>query len=103
MGTATCINTLAAEIHATAVQKGFWDPGLDTNLGTRLMLIVTELGEAMEEYRRNGVTDHFGEELADVFIRLLDVAEGYGVDLGAAVDAKMTRNRERPRLHGKRF
>ena len=66
------LNQLADLCHTIAVEKGFWDE--KRNRGEALMLIVSELAEAMEAYR---IQDHenFKEEIADTFIRLLDNAE----------------------------
>lgn len=38
------------EAHKTAKEKGFWDNG-ERNLGELLMLVVSELGEALEAHR----------------------------------------------------
>ena len=46
------INELIAESHNTAKEKGFWD-NKDWNLGEKLMLITSELGEALEADRKN--------------------------------------------------
>lgn len=43
------LNGLRDRIHATAKEKGWWEDERD--LGTILMLCVTELAEALEEYR----------------------------------------------------
>lgn len=43
------------------------------------------------------------EELADILIRTGDLAEEIGVDLQAAVVAKMAKNQGRPHKHGKDF
>lgn len=43
------LNDLAKEIHATAAEKGFWDK--DRNMGEMLMLMTSELAEALEEHR----------------------------------------------------
>lgn len=45
----------------------------------------------------------FVEELADVLIRVLDLAAGENVDIGAAVIEKHRYNASRPAMHGKRF
>lgn len=46
------INETIAAAHKTAKEKGFWDKP-DWNLGEKLMLVVSELGEALEA-DRNG-------------------------------------------------
>lgn len=65
----------------------------------KLALIHSEVSEALEAYREEDETG-FAEELADVGIRLLDLAFGMGVDLEAEMRAKMDRNRQRGWKHG---
>lgn len=84
--------------HATAVEKGFWDQ--ERNIGEALMLIVTELAEAMEAYRVQD-QDNFREELADTFIRLLDLCGGLNIDIEQEIYKKAQRNKTRPYKHGK--
>lgn len=45
------INDLIKRAHDTAKAKGFYERG--QNVGERLMLIVSELGEALEAHRKN--------------------------------------------------
>jgi NTP pyrophosphatase (non-canonical NTP hydrolase) len=45
------INRYIKEAHKTAVEKGFYPEGEDKNIGEMLMLIVSELGEALEAHR----------------------------------------------------
>jgi NTP pyrophosphatase (non-canonical NTP hydrolase) len=66
------------------------------------MLIVSELGEALEGLRHDDI-DNFKEELADVAIRLGDMCGGLNIDLEDEILKKMEKNRNRPRLHGKKF
>ena len=49
MTTTTNLNDLAKQIHENAVAKGFWDE--PRNTGEIFMLIVSELGEALEADR----------------------------------------------------
>ena len=96
MITPTNLNDLAQQIHANAKAKGFWDE--PRNTGEVFMLIVSELGEALEAHRsgkRVGESIDFGVwgimvyghfkqsferevkgtfegEIADVVIRILD-------------------------------
>lgn len=92
--------------HGLARQSGWW-----TNLETgerrakpvpeALMLIVTEVGEAMEAWRKNRNDDHLPHrpgievELADVVIRVFDFAGGHGLDLAGAVAEKLAYNAQR--------
>ncbi len=66
----------------------------------KLMLVVTELSEAMEAYR-HGDMENFNEEIADTFIRLLDMCGRLHIPLQEAVMKKMLKNFERPKKHGK--
>lgn len=75
--------------------KCSWD-----NIPEKLMLIVTEASEAMEAYRNND-RDNFNEELADIFIRLLDMCGGLEVNIQLEVKAKMIKNFDRPYKHGR--
>jgi len=94
--------------HENASAKGFHETtprfgqeGQDVrHILSWLMLIVTELAEAAEAARVGDIAN-FGEECADVLIRLADVCAALGIDLEAEVIKKMTRNAERPHMHGK--
>jgi NTP pyrophosphatase (non-canonical NTP hydrolase) len=92
------INELAKLCHSIAKEKGFWET--ERNVGEALMLIVTELAEAMEGHRKQ---DHanFREELADAFIRLLDLCGGLGIDIEEEIYKKSLKNKNRPYKHGK--
>jgi NTP pyrophosphatase (non-canonical NTP hydrolase) len=90
---------LAEEIHETAVEKGFWEGG-SRNFLEALMLIVSEAAEACEAYRKQQ-NDKIPDELADIMIRTMDLAEGFGIDIQDAVVKKMEFNRTRPYKHGK--
>ena len=92
------LNDWARLCHEIAVSKGFWDE--ERNIGEALMLIVTELAEAMEAHRTQE-QDHFREELADTFIRLLDLCGGMGIDIEQEIMLKSDKNRGRPYKHGK--
>ncbi len=84
--------------HGIAREKGFWEK--DRNVGEALMLVVTELAEAMEGYRHQD-KDNFREELADTFIRLFDLCGGLGIDIQAEIEKKCEKNKARPYKHGK--
>jgi len=99
------IRQMQAEIHRTAVEHGWWEA--DRPVGEVLMLVVTEIAEAMEAYRigdpdSEKIPGHskLAEELADAVIRILDYAGGAGIDLEAALRAKMAYNETRPYRHG---
>jgi NTP pyrophosphatase (non-canonical NTP hydrolase) len=71
------------------------------NLPTSLMLIVTEIAEAMEGHRKDLMDDHLPHrkmvevELADAVIRIFDTAGSHGYDLGGAIADKMLYNQSR--------
>jgi len=67
----------------------------------KLMLIVTEVAEAMEAYRDDNRAN-LGEELADIIIRTLDLCGGLGIDIQGAVMRKMEINFTRPRMHNRK-
>jgi len=92
------LNQLAEICHAVAVEKGFWDK--ERNIGEALMLIVTELAEAMESHRLQD-KENFKEEIADTFIRLLDLCGGLGIDIEEEIAKKAEKNKKRPYKHGK--
>ena len=92
------LNELAQLCHSIAVEKGFWEK--ERNIGEALMLIVTELAEAMEAHRIKDDAN-FKEELADSFIRLLDLCGGLGIDIEDEISKKSTKNKNRPYKHGK--
>jgi NTP pyrophosphatase (non-canonical NTP hydrolase) len=92
------LNELAQICHSIAREKGFWEK--ERNMGEALMLIVTEIGEAMEGYRHQD-QDNFREEIADTFIRLLDLCGGLGLDIETEIAKKCEKNKSRPYKHGK--
>jgi NTP pyrophosphatase (non-canonical NTP hydrolase) len=98
------LDAMGAELHVWARQQGFYDreadnPSLPVE---KLMLIVSEVSETLEALRDDD-RDHEAEEVADIFIRVLDYAAWRGISLDHHVAAKMEKNRARPRLHGRAF
>ena len=99
------------------LQRRAWDTvetkGLHDNLRAlpvreatmiRLALIHTEVSEALQEVKRKGVhegnTRVIGEELADILIRVADLAEELKIDLEQATKDKLTVNDLRPYKYG---
>lgn len=109
------IREISEEIYEWRFGHGFYTPESlssekerDMMLG-KLGLVVSEVAEAMEAVRMIA-PDHFAsanryrefsEELADVVIRVFDIAFSMKVDLEAEIEKKMAANRARPHRHGK--
>lgn len=72
------------------------------NVGEKLMLIVSEVAEAMEGHRKNLMDDKLPHrsmvevELADTVIRIFDLAGAMKLDLGGAMEEKLNFNKTRP-------
>jgi NTP pyrophosphatase (non-canonical NTP hydrolase) len=77
---------------------------LNLEIVKRLMLVNTEISEAVESLREiTPNPSNFKEEIADAVIRLFDICEWLNIDLEAEIDKKMKYNNTRPYLHSKRF
>lgn len=90
---------------------------IERNVGEMLMLVVSELAEALEGHRKNlpddklAHRDMFTVELADTLIRVFDIAGHMGLDLAGAFVEKRAYNLKREdhtaearRLqHGKKY
>jgi NTP pyrophosphatase (non-canonical NTP hydrolase) len=106
---------IVREAHATAQAKGFWDER--GQLPDRfaavicLALVTEEVGEAVDACRnlKDGPHDPdtwrqlLTEELADIIIRIADLAGYLHLPLEPVTIGKMVINKDRPRLHGKAF
>ena len=95
------ISEMVKLAHDNAREKGFWDQPRE--VGTMLALIHSEVSEALEAHRNDAKPEEFAEELADILIRIGDLAGGMGVDLESAVIEKMARNSQRSYKHGKQY
>lgn len=120
------INELSKEIYQNNVEKGFYED--EKNIGEMLCLVHSEVSEALEADRKdkyltnnifavNGwvsdsdfkysfvenVKDTFEDELADIMIRVMDLAAFKNIDLEEHIAAKMRYNKLRPHKHGKKY
>lgn len=122
------LNEWSKKIFEANREKGFWDK--KRNVGELLMLVTSELGEAMEAHRKDRFTtmldkawfdttwddphkydehfhenikDTFEDEIADALIRILDMCGGLDIDISFHVKAKLEYNQRRERLHGKKY
>lgn len=57
-----------------------------------LALIASEVGEAVNECRGEKPSAEFGTELADIILRVADLAQWQGIDLAATIANKMRIN-----------
>lgn len=75
---------------------------LKRNKGEQMILMVSEIAEAMEGSRKDLMDDKLPHrkmeevELADCLIRIFDYCAGHGLDIGGAFIEKMAYNRARP-------
>lgn len=60
-----------------------------------LALVASEVGEAINECRGEKPTDNFAEELADIVLRVLDIAHWQGIDIELELLNKMKKNEQR--------
>lgn len=60
-----------------------------------LALVTSEVGEAINECRGEKPSEAFGEELADIILRVIDLAIEEDIDIGAEIERKMEINRNR--------
>ena len=120
------INDTAKAIYSINVEKGFWEN--PRNKGELLMLVVSELAEALEADRKNRyslnnpkdiaalandedfndafsshVKDTFEDEIADAVIRLFDMSAGLGIDLESHIMAKLRYNANIHKMHCKKY
>ena len=108
------VAALVATCHGAAQAAGWWTDlatGADLtsrhdekprrNVGEMLMLVVSEVAEAMEGARKGLPDDKLPHrpmlevELADALIRICDMAGGLGMDLPGAVAEKLEYNARR--------
>lgn len=121
--TGKTIAEMTAEVRECNQAHG-WREGSNT-FGDYIALLHSEASEALEAFRDHKTEDAtevvpvtlydpkgapvnlpkpegVGSELADVLIRLLDMADVYGLDLDFEYERKIAYNRTRPFKHGGR-
>jgi len=112
--------------HRNALDHGWWidcegyergvlnRESVKNKIPEKLALIHSEVSEALEDYRNGdmalGFLDSDGadagkpyglpSELADIVIRVYDLAGALGIDLDAAIEVKHQYNVGRPYRHG---
>ena len=116
---AMTINELVQVSHDIALEHGWWSDRQEPYRSIadekafpeKLMLVVSECSEALEDFRNsrplefvipgeNGKPTGIPIELADIVIRVADMAGRYGIDLAHAIALKTEYNRTRPFKHG---
>lgn len=121
------INELSKEIHSRNIEKGFYEK--EKNTGEMLCLIHSEVSEALEADRKgcyanvpcfeafsdfdrpksdafsfeSTIKNTFEDELADIMIRVMDLAAFKGIDLEKHIELKMKYNLKREKYHGKKY
>ena len=104
------LDALAAVLHETAKEKGFWDGDYNHDkIGNKLALVHSEVTEVLEAIRKSQGSEKVVEEIADIIIRILDVyaamrnEEQVLHSLDEVLHNKMEKNKQRPTLHGNLF
>lgn len=99
------ISNIQGLCHKASRDAGWWDESPNDNkyvVPAKLMLMVSELAEAMEGDRGDRRDDKLPHrsmlevELADVIIRALDLGGALELDIGGAIAEKMQFNSVRP-------
>lgn len=100
------LNDYAAKIGRWRRSMGFHTPNSlsselerDYMLG-KLMLVTTEVSEAAEAVRHED-RRNFEEEIADTFIRLMDIVDACQINIEETIKNKMIVNEGRPFKHAK--
>ena len=113
MSNSTDLREVQRAVWSTAEEHG-WHEEIDS-IPVKLLMIHSEVSEALEEYRNtppecevsylyyrvdSDKPEGFGVELADIVIRVLDLAEMLDIDLTGIILTKMEYNKSRPYRHG---
>lgn len=114
------INDCCRKAHEIAVNHGFYEDyeNLDDYLSVndqpvlaeiayrnfvlaQLSKIGSEVGECVSAVQKQKNYDDLPEELADIVIRVMDLAGFMGIGLGTQIAMKSAKNEARPYRHGK--
>lgn len=114
------LDYLARECHDNAVKHGFYDGYLRLEdylirnehldwaedyrrsfILEQLAKVDSEVGESVAVVQKSRDYSGLAEELADIVIRVFDLAAFANFDFGKAIIAKMEKNVDRPYKHGK--
>lgn len=103
------LNEIANVIHQGILKKGF----KEKTFTEALLLIVSEVSEATEEYRNGkGINETYynpekptkpegiPSELIDIVIRVFDLCAEYDIDIDSMIQEKMAYNESRTFRHG---
>lgn len=101
----TEFNLMQNAVHQTAKEKGWWEG--ERNDGELLALVHSEVSEALEALRHGNAPDDkvpsfsgVEAELADVVIRIMDMAAMRNWNVAGALVAKAEMNKTRSYKHG---
>lgn len=104
------LNEIAQEAYDSAYDNG-WHDGRENEFGVvartttfeRLALVHSEVSEALEAFRKHGAEEWWvdgkpeglGSELADIIIRVGELAIWHDIDLDEVIEEKMAYNANR--------
>ncbi len=112
------INEWVEDCHFNSKAHGFWDDKtFDESLPEKLMLVVSECSEVLEEHRGRNEMLYFGldengiakkpegivPELIDILIRTFDLLGATGYDIETELKRKHDYNVSRSIMHGKKY
>lgn len=106
------IQEITEQAYEINEEKGFHEGWINdpVQILARIALLHSEASEALEAvrdgamemwFRDNGKPEGYITELADVIIRVCDMAKLSNLDLESAIRAKLAYNKSRPKYHGR--